>query len=245
MPDTFDPFSADDGGGGDQLFTDAFGGFSDATFDDATSFDFAATPMSAVLSGEAAMAGTDMSGDSNISSGAGASGSGNEHVGDDDGNDNDDDEFPAFPPSPSRRHMIPVNISLHEEMSCVYDGVSNTSSLAIEGIVCIKSSVALEGRGISLTLKDPEQHVDKLSYDASIVSEVGTNADESTPKNNRFFSATLPYSGLPSNTDVQCIKYNCSSSLVPVPVVGCRLAVDIRCILLLICNMLILTDCSI
>ena len=224
MPDIFDPFSAEDGGGGDQLFTDAFGGFSDTTFDDATSFDFAATPMSAVMSGEAAMTDTAMSGDSAISFGAGASGSGNEHVGDDDGNDNDDVEFPAFP-SPSRRHMIPVNISLHEEMSCVYDGVSNTSSLAIEGIVCIKSSVALEGKGISLTLKDPEQHVDKLSYDASIVSEVGTNADKSTPKNNRFFTATLPDSDLPSNTDVQCIKYNCSGSLVPVPVVGYRLAV--------------------
>jgi len=228
MPDTFDPFSADDGGGGDQLFTDAFGGFSDATFDDATSFDFAATPMSAVISGEAAMACTDMSGDSATSFGAGASGSGNDHVGDDDGNDNDDDEFPAFP-SPNRRHTIPVNISLHEEMSCVYDGVSNTSSLAIEGIVCIKSSVALEGKGISLTLKDPEQHVDKLSYDASIVSEVGKNVDGSNSRNNRFFSATLPDSDLPSNTDVQCIKYNCSSSLVPVPVVGYRLAVDFDC----------------
>ena len=194
MSDTFDPFSADDAFGA--------GGFTDATFDDSTSFDFAPTPVSAAVYGGG------LAGDEGV-----------------DEEDNDEEDFPAFP-SPSRRHMIPVSVALHEEMSCVYDGVSNTSSLSIEGVVSVKSSVALEGKNIALTLTDPEQHVDKLSFDASIVSEVGTRGTGGGKSNrSRVFSVKLPQndSAFPSNVDVRCIKYNCSSSLVPVPVVSCLL----------------------
>ena len=220
MSDTFDPFSADDGADTQNTSTDAFGAggfadanFADTTFDDSTSFDFAPTPMSAAAYSSALSSGEDLG---MVVEGA----SDGDH--DVDGEDNGDEEFPAFP-SPSRRHMIPVSVALHEEMSCVYDGVSNTSSLSVKGIVSVKSSVALEGKNIALTLSDPEQHVDKLSYDASIVSEVGTNGTGGGKSNrSRVFSVTLPEndSDFPPNVDVRCIKYNCSSSLVPVPVVS-------------------------
>jgi hypothetical protein len=215
MSDTFDPFSADDGADNQHMLTDTFGGgladsnFADTTFDESTSFDFAATPMAAVLSGDAAADSGDIDGAFGFGVGAGVS-------------DGGEEDFPAFP-SPSRRHMNPVNVSVHEEMSCVHDGISNTSSLSIEGIVSIKSSVALEGKTIALTLNDPEQHaVQKLSYDASIVSDVGTNTGGSKSKHNRVFSVKLPEDDpdFPPNTDIQCIKYTCASSLVPVPVVS-------------------------
>ena len=222
MPDTFDPFSADDGTADNQnTFTDAFGAggfadanFADTTFDDSTSFDFAATPMSAAAYGDT------LAGDEgDVRFGEDASDSGHGVV---DEEDNDGEDFPAFP-SPSRRHMIPVGVALHEEMSCVYDGVSNTSSLSVEGVVSVKSSVALEGKSIALTINDSGQHIDKLSFDASIVSEVGTSSTGGGNSNHcRVFSVTLPEndSDFPPSMDVRCIKYNCSSSLVPVPVVS-------------------------
>ena len=217
MSDTFDPFSADDGTADNQnTFTDAFeaGGFADTTFDDSTSFDFAPTPVSAAAYGDG-LAGDE--GGVGFDEDASDSGHGVDEA------DDDGEDFPAFP-SPSRRHMIPVSVALHEEMRCVYDGVSNTSSLSVEGVVSVKSSVALEGKNIALTISDPEQHVDKLSFDASIVSEVRTSSTGGGKSNHsRVFSVTLPEndSDFPPNVDVRCIKYNCSSSLVPVPVVSC------------------------
>ena len=241
MSDTFDPFSADDGTADNQnTFTDAFGagGFADTTFDDSTSFDFAPTPVSAAAYGDG-LAGDE--GGVGFDEDASDSGHGVDE-GDDDGED-----FPAFP-SPSRRHMIPVGVALHEEMSCVYDGVSNTSSLSVEGVVSVKSSVALEGKNIALTISDPEQHVDKLSFDASIVSEVRTSSTGGGKSNHsRVFSVTLPEndSDFPPNVDVRCIKYNCSSSLVPVPVVSCLASCSTSRIIALACiSYLFLLECS-
>ena len=83
----------------------------------------------------------------------------------------------------------------------------------------VKSSVALEGKEFRFTLKDPEQHVDKLSFDSSFVSEADASASGEGDAN-RVFGATLPNYGLPSNTDIQMVKYACASSLAPVPVVS-------------------------
>ena len=84
----------------------------------------------------------------------------------------------------------------------------------------MKSSVALEGKEFRFTLKDPKQHVDKLSFDSSFVSEHADMSGGGDGDLDRVFAATLPNYGLPSDTDVQMVKYTCTSSLVPVPIVS-------------------------
>jgi len=167
---------------------------------------------------------------------SGGNGGGADRSHDIDEDDNDDNVF-FSKLSADNKHEVPVKIALHEEMSCVFDGVSRTSSLSIEGTISVKSSVALEGKEFRFILKDPEQHVDKLSFDSSFVSEAdASGGGEGGVK--RVFGVTLPNYGLPSNTDIQMVKYACSSSLAPVPVLVqskvriagklCRVAVKVR-----------------
>lgn len=66
----------------------------------------------------------------------GGNGGGADRSHDIDEDDNDDDVF-FSKLSADNKHEVPVKIALHEEMACVYDGVSRTSSLSIEGTISV------------------------------------------------------------------------------------------------------------
>lgn len=141
------------GSGGDEYdedlnqssFDNSHNNLFDTTFD-STAFDFGAASMTSpnstsidfdlsggMLKGATTASGghhfPDMDTPTSAASGGSDGGSGDNNV--------DDDIFFSKLSSDNNKHEIPVKIAMHEEMSCVYDGVSRTSSLSIEGIVSV------------------------------------------------------------------------------------------------------------
>lgn len=143
--------------------------------------------------------------------------------------------------------MIPIHISLQEQMSAVYDSVPNSSpAMDMKGSIHIKPSAIMGGHTFYISLKDTERHVKQVTSFFDIAKEVTDHSKENDPfvkthqeQGDRIFKVSIPANVECFGTKpVNVIKYIGSEYLRPIPllvnvkvrVVGdiCRVGVKIR-----------------
>jgi len=113
-----------------------------------------------------------------------------------------------------------ARIALKEEMNCLYDSISRTSSCTVKGSIQIKSSQGLEGNSFYLHIKDPKSHLEniKINDDASEwVKDTKLEAQDQDAKNPHCFLVDIPRGEYIANLPV--CKYTCKSTALFLPMI--------------------------
>jgi len=106
-----------------------------------------------------------------------------------------------------------VDISLHEEMTCRFDEMSNTSSLTIVGKVKVKSSAMEAGSSFDLVLDDEEGHIASIDLDTTWVTDT-TDSYSNLEKGEHIYRIQMPP---PQESKSQVATYTCCKSLRRIP----------------------------
>jgi len=118
-----------------------------------------------------------------------------------------------------------LRVALHEEMSCVYDMTSKSTSMNIEGTINVELNDEVDGQTFFLSLQDPNNHVGNLTSFFDIVTElkVSEGKDENSfvqkqqIRGHRVFRVDIP-GDINSRSD-KILRYTGSEFLRPIPLV--------------------------
>ena len=114
---------------------------------------------------------------------------------------------------------IKARISLKEEMNCLYDSVSRTSSCTVNGSIQIKSAQGLEGNSFYLLIKDPKLHLESVKINEEALEWVTDNkhVDEGGKSPHSFL---VDISRGVHLTNLSVCKYICKSTTLFLPMVS-------------------------
>jgi hypothetical protein len=167
---------------------------------------------------------------------------GEQHLDNDDNNNNNEEQEEAsrlfFPSADdffrevSHEDPATVHVAMHEQLSAIYDDISDDPACQVEGSIHVKPSPELANSPFSLVLRDLMGHLksvkqhrvgggghgtgdSSLSYCQDVTDKVSR---QGLHKSDRVFRVMLPPNVL-SNGEVPIAQYICSSRVRPVPLV--------------------------
>jgi len=123
----------------------------------------------------------------------------------------------------SLKEEIPVTVAIHEDMSCIYDVPSKSTSISIYGTINVKPLPKLLGVNFYLTLKDPDNHLRDLTSCFDCITEKSrVNSNDKyvmlqRKQGHHVFRIDIPEKKKKCKL-VKAINYTCSKSLRPVPI---------------------------
>lgn len=150
---------------------------------------------------------------------------------------------------PNNQMQLPVFMTLHESMSCVYDDYSNSSpQFEINGTIDLIPNKFIQGQSFYISLKDPKNHIGNvtayLECARELVTPQSSSASSSSsssllmPNTNendslvdpfvkeqrkngcRIFQVDIPGSLLHLSKPIHIIKFSGSTFLRPIPLVS-------------------------
>jgi hypothetical protein len=124
-------------------------------------------------------------------------------------------------------------ISLHEQMSCIYDSIPNSqATIEIKGTISLRPNKEVEGKAIYIALNDADKHIQDVTSFFEIAKDVSENVCE---REESEFIAMKQEAGyrvfkvkIPSNLQIlgskpiNLIKYSGSESFRPIPLVSMK-----------------------
>jgi hypothetical protein len=125
-----------------------------------------------------------------------------------------DDFFREVPEDPAT-----VHVAIHEQLSAIYDDISEDPACQVEGSIHVKPSAEMGNSPFSLVLRDLMGHLKNVKDRTDFCQDVTDKVSrQGLHKSDRVFRVMLPPNVL-ANGEVPIAKYICSSRVRPVPLV--------------------------
>jgi hypothetical protein len=122
-------------------------------------------------------------------------------------------------------------ISLHEQMSCIYDSIPNSqASIEIKGTISLRPSKDVEGNALYIALNDVDKHIKDVTSFFEIAKDVSENVCEREESEfiamkqdagHRVFKVKIPSNlQILGSKPINLVKYSGSESFRPIPLVS-------------------------
>eukprot|EP00977_Amphora_coffeiformis_P013648 scaffold3608_cov183-Amphora_coffeaeformis.AAC.35 len=111
-----------------------------------------------------------------------------------------------------------VAVAVHEQLSAIYDDVSQEPSCHLEGTIHVKSSTDMSRHPFCLVLRDLLGHIDVLEDRPAVAKDVSKEISrKGLHRGDRVMRVSLPSTS--KGKAVQIARYICTTGLRPVPLV--------------------------
>lgn len=120
-----------------------------------------------------------------------------------------------------------VSVSMHEQLSSIYDDASQEPSCHLEGTIHVRSTTDMSRHPFCLVLRDLMSHIDVLEDRPAVAKDVSREISrKGLHKGDRVMRISLPSSA--KGKSVQIARYICTTGLRPVPLVREKTPMGIR-----------------
>lgn len=125
---------------------------------------------------------------------------------------------------------LPVYVTFHETMSCVYDDSNSSSLCEVEGAIDLVPNKFIQGQSFYIAIKDPKKHVGEITSYLDFAREISLNNNSKDQfvidqlKNGcRVFQVDIPGSLVNfSAKPIHVLKVTGSEMLRPIPLVSAK-----------------------